>query len=205
MAETGHRGTMVTMGSGRRMFVALTPPPAAVDHLDAFLEVRRDAADFRWATAEQLHVTLAFLAAVPERCLDDLVERLALTTAKRAAFDTGITGGGAFPSVAEARILWAGLDLDDQGRTEIDRLATGARAAANRAGVAVDGGRFRPHVTLARLRTPRDVATWVRLLDGYAGPPWVADRVELVASYLGEGPRNRPRYETIDTFPLAGS
>ena len=43
---------------------------------------------------------------------------------------------------------------------------------------------------------------WVRLLDGYAGPPWRADRIELVESFLGQGPRGRPRYETVDTFPL---
>ena len=44
---------------------------------------------------------------------------------------------------------------------------------------------------------------WVRLLEGYAGPPWRADRIELVESFLGQGPRGRPRYETVDTFPLS--
>ena len=78
----------------------------------------------------------------------------------------------------------------------------GARAAASRAGIAVDGGRFRPHVTIARLRAPRDVVNWVRLLDGYAGPSWHVDRIELVESFLGEGPRGRPRYETVETLPL---
>lgn len=186
-----------------RMFVAVAPPDEAIEHLDAFLDVRRDAADFRWAGTEQMHVTLAFLADVPERSLDDLVERLGRAAAKRTAFETRITGGGAFPTAADARILWAGLELDERERTELDRLATGARAAAGRAGIAVDGGRFRPHVTVARLRAPRDVTRWVRLLDGYEGPPWRADRIELVASYLGEGPRNRPRYETIDTLRMS--
>ena len=92
-------------------------------------------------------------------------------------------------------MLWAGLDLDEPGRTELDRLATGCRAAANRAGIAVDGQRFRPHVTVARLGRPTEVSNWVRLLDGYAGPRWPADRITLVASHLGEGPRGRPRYE----------
>jgi len=191
------------MANGLRMFVAVVPPDEALEHLDAFLEVRRDAAGFRWALIEQLHVTLAFLDAVPERVLDDLVEGLGRAAAKRTSFDTRITGGGAFPTAADARILWAGFELDEHGRTELDRLATGARAAASRAGVAVDGGRFQPHVTVARLRAPRDVVKWVRLLDGYAGPAWHADRIELVASYLGEGPGRRPRYETIDTLPLS--
>ncbi len=186
-----------------RMFVAVQPPDDAVEHLDEFLDVRRGAADFRWATTEQMHVTLAFLAEVPARRVDDLVERLTRAAAKRTAFETRIAGGGAFPSPADARVLWAGLDLDERGGTELSRLATGARTAATRAGIEVGGGRFRPHVTVARLRRATEVSRWVQLLEGYQGPPWVADQVELVESFLGQGPRGRPRYETVDTFPLA--
>lgn len=188
-----------------RLFVALVPPDEAVEHLDAFLEVRRAAAPYRWATAEQLHVTLAFYGDVEERRLDELAERLGRAAARRTAFETAIAGGGAFPHVGRARVLWAGLDLDDTGRTELDRLATGCRAAASRAGIAVDGQRFRPHVTLARLGHPAEVSDWARLLDAYAGPRWVADRITLVASYLGEGPRGRPRHEVVDELPLGAA
>jgi 2'-5' RNA ligase len=186
-----------------RMFVALRPPTDAVEHLDQFLDVRRAAAGFRWAPAEQLHVTLAFLADVPDRALDDLVARLARAAARRATFATAIAGGGAFPNAGRARVVWAGLDLDEHGRTELSRMATGARAAANRAGAPVDGRRFRPHVTVARLGRPQEVSSWVRLLDSYRGPSWTADRFALVASYLGEGPRGRPRYETVEEFALS--
>jgi RNA 2',3'-cyclic 3'-phosphodiesterase len=185
------------------MFVALVPPEEAVEDLDAFVEARREAAAFRWATAEQFHVTLAFLADVEERRLDELVERLGRAAARRTAFETRVAGGGAFPNAGRARVLWAGLDLTEEGRTELSRMATGARAAANRSGVPVEGQRFRPHVTLARLGRPEEVSSWVRLLDAYAGPSWTADRISLVASYLGEGPRGRPRYEVVEEFVLS--
>lgn len=186
------------------MFVALVPPAEAVTHLDEFLAVRRDAASFRWAAPEQFHVTLAFLASVPDRHLDDLVERLGRAAARRTSFETCMSGGGAFPHVGRARVLWAGLDLDEAGRTELGRMATGARAAASRAGVRVDGQRFRPHVTVARMGQPAELSSWVRLLDDYRGPRWRAAGVELIASHLGEGPRRRPRYETVETFAFTG-
>jgi 2'-5' RNA ligase len=186
-----------------RMFVAVVPPPEVVEHLDAFLDVRREAAAYRWASVEQLHVTLAFLADVPERALDDLVERLGRAAARRHAFAATVAGGGAFPNVGRARVLWAGLDLDEGARTELSRSATGARAAANRAGVPVDGQRFRPHITVARLGHPQEVTSWVRLLDTYRSPTWTVDRTTLVASYLGEGPRGRPRYEAVQEFALS--
>lgn len=186
-----------------RMFAAVVPPTEAVDDLEEFLEPRRASAPFRWATAEQLHVTVAFLASVQERRLDDLAERLARAAARRRSFETAIAGGGAFPDVGRARVVWAGLDLDEAGRTELDRLATGCRAAANRAGIEVAGQRFRPHLTVARIGHPTEVSDWVRLLDGSAGPRWIVDRVTLVASYLGQGPRGRPRYEAVGEFELA--
>ena len=187
-----------------RMFVAVVPPAEVVEHLDDFLEVRRAAAAFRWAPAEQLHVTLAFFADVPDRRLDDLVERLGRAAARRTAFEAAVAGGGAFPNAARARVLWAGPRSRRARPHELTRMATGARAAANRAGVPVDGQRFRPHLTLARVGQPQDVTSWVRLLDTYRGPAWTVDRLTLVASYLGEGPRGRPRYQPVEEFALKG-
>jgi RNA 2',3'-cyclic 3'-phosphodiesterase len=187
----------------QRMFAAVVPPDAVVADLDEFLEPRREAAEFRWTPAEHYHVTLAFLPAVPDRKLDDLVERLGRAGARRTAFETRIAGGGAFPNPGRSKLLYAGLDLTDDARTELDRMATGSRAAATRAGLEVDGKRFHAHVTLARINRPAETTNWVRLLDAYAGPAFTVDRLSLVASYLGEGPRGRPRYEVIEEFPLS--
>ena len=188
---------------GQRMFVAVVPPDSVIEDLDEFLRPRREAATFRWTLAEHFHVTLAFLPAVPDRKLDDLVERLGRGAARRTGFETRVTGGGAFPNAARSKLLYAGLDLTETARTELDRAATGARAAATRAGVDVDGQRFRPHVTIARINRPTDTTNWVRLLDSYAGPSFTVDRISLVASYLGEGPRGRPRYEVVEELPLS--
>jgi 2'-5' RNA ligase len=183
-----------------RMFVALVPPDDVVEHLDTFLDVRREAAAFRWTPADQVHVTLAFLEDVPDWQLDDLEERLAAAAARRTPFAVSVAGGGAFPDVARAKVLYAGLDLAPDARTELDRLAAGCRAAASTAGLEVDGRRFRPHLTVARCGRPTEVTRWVRLLDGYRGPGWAASGVSLVASYLGEGPRGRARHEVVSTF-----
>jgi len=186
---------------GQRMFVAVVLPDAVIEDLDAFLRPRRESAAFRWTLAEHFHITLAFLASVPDRKLDDLVERLGRGAARRTSFETRVAGGGAFPNAARSKLLYAGLDLTDSARTELARAATGARAAATRAGLEADGQRFRPHVTLARINRPTDTTNWVRLLDSYAGPSFTVDRLALVASYLGEGPRGRPRYEVVEELP----
>ena len=182
------------------MFVAVQPPEDAVDHLDGFLEVRREQGDLRWSPPEQWHLTLAFIGELRERRLDDLLERLARAAGRRACMAARISGGGAFPDVGRARVLWTGLDVDDP--VELDRLATGCRAAVAKTGGTVEGRRFRPHVTVARSRRPVEATRWVRVLDAYRGPGWLADHVELVESHLGEGPRGRPRHVVLERFEL---
>ncbi|HSU01318.1 MAG TPA: RNA 2',3'-cyclic phosphodiesterase [Nocardioides sp.] len=184
------------------MFVAVLPPTEVVEHLDELLAPRREAASFRWSDPTQWHVTLAFSESVPDRALDDLDERLERVAGRQAAFDLRVAGGGAFPDPDRARVLVARLGASEEAATALDRLAAGCRAAVSAAGARADGQRFRPHLTIGRLGRPANVTSWVRLLDGYAGPAWTVDEVALVASHLGEGPRRRPRHEVVSTYPL---
>ena len=188
-----------------RMFVALPLPEAVKEHLAGFLEPRQEAglADvgLRWTRPGQWHVTLAFLPEVADRHTDELHERLRRIAARRNPLVLRVAGAGAFPHAGRAKVLWAGLEHEGE-HEELAQLATGVRAAAAKSGIKVDGGRFRPHLTLARLGRPGDVTRWLRVLDPYAGPSWQADEVALVASYLGQGPNGRPRHDIRETFEL---
>ena len=179
-----------------RMFVAVVPPAEVVVHIGEFLEPRRDAdAALRWTEPYQWHLTLAFLPEVGTRALDDLVERLTRAAARRQPFGVTIGGSGAFPTPERARVLWLGAAADPP--ESLTRLATGVRAAANKAGAQVTGGRFRPHLTLARLRQPQDATKWLRILGWYGGSTWSATSIEMIESHLGQGRGGHPRYEVL--------
>jgi RNA 2',3'-cyclic 3'-phosphodiesterase len=189
------------------MFTAVVPPPDVVEDLDGFLAPRREHAEqvrapWRWTAPESWHVTLGFMPAVSERCLDELEERLVRAGRRRRPFTLRLAGGGAFPDAAHAKVVHVGTAASPDDREELRRLATGARAAASKAGTEVDGGRFRPHVTLARLRRPADVVRWLRLLDTYESRAFEVTGLTLVRSHLGEGPGGRPRYEPVMSVPL---
>lgn len=182
-----------------RIFTAVIPSPDAVDHLDAFLEPRRAAADFRWTRAEQLHLTLAFMASVPEPRVDDYVDRLAESLDDITPAPARLAGAVVFPNVAEGRILATGVT----GTAPFAQLAVRARNAAVVSGIEVDGQRFRPHVTVARTGgRPTELTSWVRLLETYEGPEWSVASVAVIASHLGEGARRTPRYETLAEIQL---
>jgi RNA 2',3'-cyclic 3'-phosphodiesterase len=187
-----------------RMFVAVVPPDSVVDDLERFLVPRREAGpELRWAATEQWHLTLAFMADVAPRHLDELVERLGRAAARRTPFAVTLAGGGAFPHAGRAKVLYAGVEVSDP--EELRRLAVGARAAANKAGADADGGRFKAHLTLARSGRPFEATRWLRVLEAYRGPTWPVHAMTLVESHLGEGPRKRPRYEVVETFSLGST
>jgi 2'-5' RNA ligase len=188
------------------MFVALPLPEAVKEDLAAFLEPRQEAGSgelsLRWTAPEQWHVTLAFLPDVADRHTDELFERLERAASRRDPVELRVAGAGAFPDVSQAKVLWAGLQHEGE---VLGRLATGVRAASTKSGVEVGAGRFRAHMTLARLgRRPVDVTRWLRVLDTYAGPSWQAREIVLIASHLGQGANGRPRYEVQETFELGG-
>ena len=95
-----------------RMFVAVVPPEGVVEDLEEFLAPRREAAGFRWTVPDQWHLTLAFSANVPDRSYDDLVARLTRAAAKRSPMQARIAGGGAFPNVGRAKVLFAGVETE---------------------------------------------------------------------------------------------
>lgn len=185
-----------------RMFVGIIPPEGVIEALDGFLEPRRAHERLRWADPGGFHITLAFCAEVPDHALDDFGERLAEVGARHTPFTLHLAGGGTFPHPDSAKLLYAAVHGDEPALAALRSLATGSRAAATTSGVGVAGGPFRPHLTVARSARGFSATRWLRVLDAFASPAWAVEEIHLVRSHLGEGRGRRPRYETIETYPL---
>lgn len=188
-----------------RAFLAVVPPEEVVTAVETFLAPRREAlaprGQWRWTRTEHLHLTLAFLPDLEEWREEELVEQGEAYAARHRPVDLRLAGAGAFPDPGSARVLWAGVEESEPGT--LSTWAKGLRALANHTGVRVDGTRFTPHVTLARAAgRPHPAGHLLQSLDTLRTPVWRADRVLLVASYLGQGPRGTPRYEVRHTWTV---
>lgn len=173
--------------------------------LDAYLQPRRDAdtdRDWRWSRAEQLHLTLAFLADVPDWQEEPLAEALTAWAARHAGLRMSLGTAGAFPDPGGAKVLWVGVP-EEAARRELTAWAGQLRGLASHHGADVDGTRFTPHVTVARSGRRRAAGRWVQALDAYRSEPFDVAELHLVQSHLGEGPGRRPRYEVRCSAPLA--
>ncbi|PKQ22714.1 MAG: RNA 2',3'-cyclic phosphodiesterase [Actinobacteria bacterium HGW-Actinobacteria-5] len=181
-----------------RLFVAVVPPRSVVDAIDDFLEPRRDAGTaFRWTEPEGWHLTCAFLPAVESSRIEPLEEVLEGVAGRTRPFAVQLAGAGAFPDADRAKALWLGVP---EGSEDLARLARRCRNAAVSCGVVVDGGRFHPHLTLARTR-PFAARRWLTILDAIPEQAWGVEEFVLVRSRLLAGGAG---YETLRRFPLAG-
>jgi 2'-5' RNA ligase len=181
-----------------RLFVAITPPVVALDELDAAVApLRLDWPELRWTKPESWHITLAFLGEVEEAAADRLAPQLASAAARHAGLGLSTAGGGAFPSVRRASVLWTGIQGD---REALRDVAASVSASARQAGAPSpeEGRRFRPHITLARVREPGDLGPVIARLKDYVGAPWQADAIHLIRSHVGP----QPWYESLGSWPL---
>lgn len=156
-----------------RLFAAVVPPASVVDALDQLVGPRREADErLRWMTPDTWHVTTLFAEAVPEDSIEPLLEALGEVAAGRDPFEISLNGGGAFPDPATTRNLHLRVD---RGAESTGALARSCRATASRVGVAPDGTKFVPHLTLARTRTRFDSSRWLGILDSFGSFDWEAD------------------------------
>jgi 2'-5' RNA ligase len=171
-----------------RLFVALAPPRDVLADVGAALGPARELQpDLRWIPVERWHLTLAFYGEVPDESLSgviDMVERKLSRRPPSGPIELSFSGAGQF----SRRALWVGVDGD------VARLRALARS------VTTDRRPYRPHLTVARLRSGQDATRAAEALSSYAGPPWRADTVHLVRSFQGP----KPRYETVGSWPATG-
>ena len=139
----------------------------------------------RWRPEEALHVTLAFYSEVTERQADDLGGELARIP--RGPFEIELKGVGAFGDAHRSHTLWAGLEPSER----LTVLANRCRAAGERAGIRMEPRVYRPHLTLAYLKTqtnPDRIGAWITSHNLLHSPPIPVRHFGLYASTLtGDG------------------
>jgi 2'-5' RNA ligase len=180
-----------------RAFVAIRPPEEVVA---ALVAAQAGLPAGRVVEPETLHLTLAFLGERPEPEIEDVHYALAAIRAPR--LELTMAGLGMFEQ-GRGRVVFA----DVAPAPALSRLRDKVVQAARGAGVALERGRFRPHVTIARMNAAPSPEEDARLRDfvargaGLRVGPFAVQEFELMRSRLGRG---GPSYEALAHYPLGG-
>ena len=151
-----------------------------------------------WIVPENLHMTLNFIGDVNECVAEDI--DVALRGIEAASFDLTIKGVGYFESRNKVRAVWAGVAAEP----DLRHLHAKVAQALILAGQELEHRKFRPHVTLARLkRVPvTAVAGYLEAQAELLLPPYSVDYFTLFRSHLGHA---GAAYEALARYQLNAS
>lgn len=166
-----------------RLFIGIKLPRSYQDRVHPFTQDLGKGIDTKvnWTRPNNWHLTLKFLGDTEESRIPAITD--ALAAIDRPSFTMQAGGGGAFPHAKHPSIIW--LDLL-QGSQQCQDLAATINDALDALGIAREKKRFRPHLTLGRIKRPgRD--DWQGVLDAVGKETWpefTVDRFTLWESEL---------------------
>ncbi len=167
-----------------RLFIATNFPGVVLRDLnDRVAKLRPRLPSASWVREETQHLTLAFLGEQPEANVDSVTPALTKVLKKIPAFEARLHGSGFFPNPRHARVGWIGLQPEENFVT----LAQTVREVVEQHGVTLDGGEFKPHLTLMRIRDPwppASIELYTKTLRDYDSAPFTVDSVTLFSSQL---------------------
>lgn len=138
-----------------RTFVAVPLEAGARSMLELLQrQLRAAGADVRWTAVESIHLTLKFLGEVDPGLVPRLAEMLRRACARQACFALDLGGLGAFPGTQSPRVVWCGIQGDLEQLRALQRRVEETCLAL---GFPPEQREFRPHLTLGRVRGPRNL------------------------------------------------
>ncbi len=182
-----------------RLFVAVNLPSEIRERLAAVQDrLRRAQADVSWVRPENIHATLKFLGETEEGRLERIRPALADAARAGAPFSMELWGVGSFGGRIP-RVIWVGVG---EGAEPLTRLAARIEAALARVGVPQERRGFSAHLTLGRVRSPRNAEVLLAALREFQAEGFgrvTTTGFELMQSEL------RPTgsvYTLLQRFPL---
>lgn len=134
-----------------RLFLAIELSASVVEALaEASAPLRAAAPTLAWVPGDKCHLTLKFLGEVPAERLERIVGMSDDVARAQRPFAMQLSGFGAFPNFPGARVVWTGVEHD----ARLELLQHDLEIASGEEGFELEGRAFRPHVTVARVRTP---------------------------------------------------
>ncbi len=116
---------------------------------------------------ENLHITIRFLGEISTHTIEGIKKILSSIPSIMKSFSVTIKGIGAFPSVVRPRVIWVGIT---DGADELTLIRNTIDKEINRVRlneVHRDQHGFSPHITLARVRSFKNIERFQKLYNEY--------------------------------------
>jgi RNA 2',3'-cyclic 3'-phosphodiesterase len=190
---------------GMRAFLALDLPEEVREQLAGLQRTLSSTLPpVHWVRPDLMHVTLKFFGQMDPAMPDRLLEALQEIGSLHGPMTFTVQGLGVFPHPANPRVLWAGLTGPLEALHElIDHIGI----LIDPLGFPPDSSPFRPHLTLARIKSGGR-AVGAELQRGrylQTREPIGSFRVDRMVLYQSELWPSGPCYQALWEIPFLGA
>ena len=123
--------------------------------------------DAKMVDPKKIHLTLKFLGDTPIASLEEIQKTVEEIAGRHTSFSVSIDSFGTFPNSRSPRILWVGCKEDS---LEAEALAEELDRGLSPLGFEMEKRKFRPHLTLARLRSLKNEKRFAAFVESYTLP-----------------------------------
>lgn len=154
---------------------------------------------FRLTPPANLHITLKFLGEISQDQIQQLIGVVRDAGSEFIPPMMHFSGGGVFPAVSRARILWIGLSP----KTALNTLVKSIETGCEELGFQREKKLFHPHVTLARIKRPVSqedqpaIRDWIDSLNQAGDFPY---RMKNISIYDSDLSQKSPIYRELFTI-----
>ena len=137
-----------------RLFIALPLPSLVEKRLSEIIsDLKNAGGNIKWVKPENIHLTVRFLGETDKDQVPLIKEIIDNISTKYNSYNLTLDRLGGFPNLNKPRVIWAGLVDDDQIGI-MTRMVKEVEYEIRRLGFKPDDKRFRPHLTLGRIKAP---------------------------------------------------
>jgi 2'-5' RNA ligase len=161
----------------KRTFISVRIKPSdefvkAVSDLRSVLAGER----IKWEDTGKLHVTLAFIGETSEGTIKDITAGLAGVCLRHKPFTFAVESMGLFKSIADPRVIWAGITRC----VALNELQADTALMLSALGIGSEERIFSPHITVGRIKSVKDRINLREIIEKYKGVSFMEPLVNEV-------------------------
>ena len=137
--------------------------------------------DFKFVPTPNLHITLKFLGDILPENVPLIMGQLQELALRHRPFELKLTGLDAFADKKHARVMWIGV----QNSIPLRALQAQCEEVLGKIGLMASGRDFWPHLTVARIRNPRNLTDALSPYQGHKFGVLKVESIDLYESVLG--------------------
>ncbi len=169
-----------------RAFLAIEPPEDILNEISRLQEKlkREISGRLSWTRPQGQHLTLKFFGDISKEDITTISAAVQKRVVAEQKLNLKIEKMGVFPDAKRPRVLWCGITCDVERLINLQKKLDGDFAAI---GFPAEDRSFKAHLTLARIKDPRDITGMSEALkkyDSFKAGEFTADKLFLFQSTL---------------------